>query len=133
MVTLYFLNIVSKQVPYFFDQLIICCYFSLQQKLIQDNLKSQKAEEANIQEEIDDYDKELKLFATKKNTVMTRIEEYNESIYKLGPLPLQEKTKYRNMGTKQVSMLSCIEIKVIDNSPAYSQQFHLLVVQAEIL
>lgn len=73
-------------------------------------MKSQKAEEANTQQEIDDYDKELKLFAAKKNTLMTRIEEYNEVICNLGPLPLQEQTKYKNMGTKRVSMLSCFEI-----------------------
>lgn len=110
MVSLYSLNTGNEQVPYIFDRSIICCNFSLQQKLIQDNLKSQKAEEANIQREIDDYDKELKLFAAKKNTLMTRIEEYNENICKLGPSSFQEQTKYKNMGTKRVSMLSCFEI-----------------------
>jgi hypothetical protein len=95
-----------------FNQLIICCYFSVQQESIQDKLKSQKEEEANIQHEIDAYDKELKLFATKRNTLMTRIEECNENICKLGPLPLQEQTKYQNVGTVRVSMLCNFEIKV---------------------
>lgn len=74
-------------------------------------MKSQKAEEANTQQEIDDYEKEIKLFATKKNTLMTRIQECNEGIGKLGPLPLQEQTKYQNMGTKQVSIFM-FEVKV---------------------
>jgi hypothetical protein len=82
----------------------------MQQKSIQDKLDSQKAEEAKIQEEIDGYDKEIKLFATKKNTLMTRIQECNESIGKLGLLPLQEQTKYQNMGNKQVSIFT-FEIK----------------------
>lgn len=123
-----FSNIGNKQEPYIFYQLIICCCFYLQQKLIQDNLKSQKAEKANIQQEIDDYDKELKLFAAKKNTLETRIEECNENICKLGPVPLQEQTKYKNMGSKQVSMLSCFELQVISNFLTCQEQFHLLLV-----
>lgn len=94
-----------------FNQLIIFCYFSVQQDSIEDKLKSQKQDEANIHHEIDTYDKELKLFATKKNTLMTRIEECNENICKLGPLPLQEQTKYQNVGSVQVSMLCKCEIK----------------------
>jgi hypothetical protein len=97
-------------------------HFYLQQKLIQNKLKSQKTEEENIQQEIDDYDKELKLFAAKKNTLITRIEECNENKSKLGSLPLQELTKYKNMGTKQVSMLSCFEILVINNFVIYLEE-----------
>lgn len=102
--------------------MVICCYFYLQQKLIQDKLKSQKTEEANIQQEIDDYDKELRLFAAKRNTLITRIEECNENMSKLGSLPLQELTKYKNMGTKQVSMLSCFEKQVISHVLIYPEQ-----------
>lgn len=84
----------------------------MQQESIQGKLKGQKEEEANIRLEIDAYDKELKLFATKKNTLMTRIEECNENICKLGPLPLQEQTKYQNVGTVQVSMHCTFEHEV---------------------
>jgi hypothetical protein len=94
-----------------FKQLIIC-YFSMQQESIKDKLKSQKEEEANIQHEIVAYDKELKVFATKKSTLMMRIEKCSESIDKLGLIPSQEQTKYRNMGTVGVSMLFNYEIKV---------------------
>lgn len=92
--------------------LISFCYFSMQQESIQDKLKSQKEEETNIQHEIDAYDKELKVFATKKGTLMMRIEKCHESIDKLGLIPLQEQTKYQNMGTVGVSMLCNFEIKV---------------------
>ncbi|PNF41125.1 hypothetical protein B7P43_G04530 [Cryptotermes secundus] len=95
------------------------------QKLIQDNLKSQKAEEANIQQEIDDYDKEIKLFAAKKNTLMTRIEEYNENICKLGPLPLQEQTKCKNMGTKRV-------IKLLTDVNQDLKKFRRMNMQADL-
>jgi hypothetical protein len=128
MVLFYILNIGNKQEPYIFDHLVTCCYFHLQQKLIEDKLKSQKIEEANIQQEIDDYDKEVKLFAPKKNTLMTRIEECNENMLKLGLLPLQEQTKYRNVGTKRVSMLSCLEIQVISSFVTYPEQLYLLLV-----
>jgi hypothetical protein len=84
----------------------------MQQESIQDKLKSQKEEEANIQHEIDAYDKELKVFATKKSTLMMRIEKCHESIDKLGSISLQEQTKYRNMGTVGVSMLCNFEIKL---------------------
>lgn len=94
-----------------FKQLMIC-YFSMQQESIQGKLKSQKEEEANIQLEIDAYDKELKVFATKKSALMMRIEKCHESIDKLGLIPLQEQTKYQNMGTVGVSMLCNFEIKV---------------------
>lgn len=102
----------------------------LQKKSIQDKLKSQKEEEENIQREIDDYDKEIKLFATKKNTLMTRIEECNENIGKLGPLPLQEQTKYQNMGTKQVSILYNFKIKVISTPSAHPQWLYTLFMQS---
>jgi hypothetical protein len=94
-----------------FKQLIIS-YFSMQQESIQDKLKSQKEDEANIQHEIDAYDKELKVFATKKSTLIMRIEKCRESIDKLGLIPLQEKNKYLNMGTVGVSMFCNFEIKV---------------------
>jgi hypothetical protein len=84
----------------------------VQQESIQDKLKSQKEEEANIQHEIDAYDKELKVFATKKSTLMMRIEKCRESADKLGSIPLQEQTKYQNMGTVGVSMLCNFEIKL---------------------
>lgn len=84
----------------------------MQQESIQDKLKIQKEEEANIQQEIDAYDKELKVFATKKSTLMMRIEKCNESIDKLGPIPVQEQTKYQNMRTVGVSMLCNFEIKI---------------------
>jgi hypothetical protein len=77
----------------------------MQQESIQDKLKIQKEEEANTQHKIDAYDKELKVFATKKNTLMMRIERCNENINKLGMVPLQEQTKYHNMGNVGVSML----------------------------
>jgi len=102
-----------------FKQLIIFCYFSMQQESIQDKLKCQKEEEANIQHEIDAYDKELRVFATKKSTLMMRIEKCNENIDKLGPIPVQEQAKYRNMETVGVSMLCNFEIKV----GAYWSQF----------
>jgi len=94
-----------------FKQLIICS-FSIQQESIQDKLKSQKEEEANIQHEIDAYDKELNVFATKKSTLMMRIEKCHESIDKLGLIPAQEQTKYQNMGPVGVSMLCNFEITV---------------------
>jgi len=88
-----------------FKQVIIFCCFSMQQESFQDKLKSQKEEESNIQHEIDAYDKELKVFATKKSTLLMRIEKCHENIDKLGPISLQEQTKYRNMRTIGVSML----------------------------
>jgi len=95
-----------------FKQVIIFCCFSMQQESIQDKLKSQKEEEMNIQHEIDAYDKKLKVFATKKSTLMMRIEKCHENIDKLGLIPLQEQTKYRNMGNVGVSMLCNFKIKV---------------------
>jgi len=95
-----------------FKQLIIFCYFSMQQESIQDKLKRQKEEEANVQHEIDAYDEELKVFATKKSTLMMRIEKWDEDIDKLGPIPIRELGKYRNMETVGVSMLCNFEIKV---------------------
>jgi hypothetical protein len=84
----------------------------MQQESMQDKLKIQKEEEANIQHEIDAYDKELKVFATKKSTLMMRIEQCQENIDKLGMIPIQEQTKYQNMGTGGVSMLCNFEIKL---------------------
>jgi hypothetical protein len=95
-----------------FNQLIIFCYLSVQQESIQDKLKSQKEEEANIQREIDAYDKELNVFATKKCTLMMKIKKYRESTDKVGTIPLQEQMKYQNLGTVQVSMLCNFETKV---------------------
>ncbi|XP_021919890.1 structural maintenance of chromosomes protein 3-like isoform X3 [Zootermopsis nevadensis] len=95
-----------------------------EQMSVLDKLKSQKAEETKIQKEVDDYDKEIKLFAAKKNTLMIRIEECNESIAKLGPLPLQEQTRYQNMGTKQIlKMLTGVNRKL--------KKFHKMNIQAE--
>jgi len=84
----------------------------MQQESVQDKLKSQKEEEANIQCKIDAYDKGLKVFATKKSTLMMRIEKCHENINKLGLIPLHQQTKYQNMGTVGVSMLCNFEIKV---------------------